>query len=128
MNSMKTVWPVMVAVLASGAAGIAHAQLPAGGPPGWNAAMTRLFGDVKAFSAKADMQELMIAIAQKQNQKGGQGGKNKRNRASMSRTVSNCPRMVVWAEVSDWLANKKRASYDARQPKQPNVTSFPPEG
>ena len=75
MNSMKTVWPVMVAVLASGAAGIAHAPLPAGGPPGWNAAMTRLFGDLKAFSAKADMQELMIAIAQKQNQKGGQGGK-----------------------------------------------------
>jgi len=36
--------------------------------------------------------------------------------------------MVAWAEVSDWLANKKRAPYDARQPKQPNVTSFPPEG
>ena len=75
MNSMKTVWPVMVAVLASGAAGIAHAQLPAGGPPGWNAAMTRLFGDIKAFSAKADMQELMIAIAQKQNPKGGPRGR-----------------------------------------------------
>ena len=75
MNCMKTVWPALVAVLASGAAGIAHAQMPAGGPPGWNAAMTRLFGDVKAFSAKADMQELMIAIAQKQNQKGGRGGK-----------------------------------------------------
>src|SRR5437867_13435667 len=30
-------------------------------------------------------------------------------------------------ETPHWLANKKRAPYDARQPKQPNVTSFPPD-
>src|SRR5213083_1802424 len=126
MKCLKTFRPALAAILACGAAGIAHAQLPAGGPPGWNAAMTKLFGDVKAFSAKAemraldksgqpaiqvpmnfalldnkvrmdidmtqvhlskpdakqfdapagftkhtDMQQLMMAIAQKQNQKGG---------------------------------------------------------
>ena len=126
MKCLKTFWPALAAILASGAAGIANAQMPAGGPPGWNAAMTKLFGDIKAFSAKAemraldkagqpaiqvpmnfalldnkvrmdidmtqvhlskpdakqfdapagctkhtDMQQLMMAIAQKQNQKGG---------------------------------------------------------
>ena len=101
MNRMKAVWPTVAAILASGAAGITHAQMPAGGPPGWNAAMTRLFGDVKAFSAKAEMRaldkfgqpaiqvpmnfalldskirmhQLMMAIAQKQNQKASPGGK-----------------------------------------------------
>src|SRR6266487_2079435 len=58
MNRMKAVWPTVAAILASGAAGITHAQMPAGGPPGWNAAMTKLFGDIKAFSAKAEMRAL----------------------------------------------------------------------
>src|SRR6266498_3992376 len=58
MNRMRIVWPALFAILASGAAGIAHAQMPAGGPPGWNAAMTKLFGDIKAFSAKAEMRAL----------------------------------------------------------------------
>jgi hypothetical protein len=58
MNCLKTVWPALAAFLASGAAGIANAQLAAGGPPGWNAAMTKLFGDIKAFSAKAEMRAL----------------------------------------------------------------------
>jgi len=126
MKCLKTFRPALAAILASGAAGIANAQMPAGGPPGWNAAMSKLFGDIKAFSAKAemraldksgqpaiqvpmnfalldnkvrmdidmtqvhlskpdakqfdapagftkhtDMQQLMMAIAQKQNQKGG---------------------------------------------------------
>jgi len=38
------------------------------------------------------------------------------------------PPVLIAPEVLDLLANKKRASYDARQPKQPNVTSLPPEG
>jgi len=38
------------------------------------------------------------------------------------------PPVLIVPEVFVLLANKKRASYDARQPKQPNVTSFPPEG
>ena len=126
MKCLKTFRSALAAILASGAAGIANAQMPTGGPPGWNAAMTKLFGDIKAFSAKAemlaldksgqpaiqvpmnfalldnkvrmdidmtqvhlskpdakqfdapagftkhtDMQQLMMAIAQKQNQKGG---------------------------------------------------------
>jgi len=45
-------------MLVASAAGIARAQMPSGGPPGWNAAMTKLFGDVKAFSAKAEMRAL----------------------------------------------------------------------
>jgi hypothetical protein len=32
--------------------------MPNAGPPGWNAAMTKLFGDVKAFTAKADTRML----------------------------------------------------------------------
>lgn len=59
LNRMKkTIWAVLAGVLASGPGGIAHAQLPAGGPPVWNAAMTQLFGDVKAFSARAEMRAL----------------------------------------------------------------------
>src|SRR5213596_2472686 len=58
MNCTKSVWPALAAILASGAAGIGQAQMPAAGPPGWNAAMTKLFGDVKAFSAKAEMRAL----------------------------------------------------------------------
>jgi len=55
---MKIVWLALAASLASGAGGIAHAQMSAGRPPGWNAAMTKLFGDVKAFSAKGEMRAL----------------------------------------------------------------------
>jgi len=55
MTWMKHVRPALAAILASG---IAHAQMPGGGAPGWNAAMTKLFGDVKAFSAKAEMRAL----------------------------------------------------------------------
>lgn len=40
------------------AAGLAQPQMPGAGPTGWNAAMTKLFGDVKAFTAKADMRVL----------------------------------------------------------------------
>src|SRR3989442_15176904 len=58
MNRLKSWLSALAAILASGAAGIAHAQMPAGGPPGWNAAMTKLFGDVKAFSAKGEMRAL----------------------------------------------------------------------
>ena len=58
MNRLKSCLSALAAILASGAAGIAHAQMPAGGPPGWNAAMTKLFGDIKAFSAKAEMRAL----------------------------------------------------------------------
>src|SRR5438034_5436317 len=55
MKCLKTFWPALATFLASSAAGIANAQMPTGGPPGWNAAMTKLFGDTKAFSAKAEM-------------------------------------------------------------------------
>jgi len=58
MKYLKTFRPALAAILASGSAGIANAQMPAGGPPGWNAAMTKLFGDIKAFSAKAEMRAL----------------------------------------------------------------------
>ena len=58
MKCMKVVWLALAASLASGAGGIAHAQMSAGRPPGWNAAMTKLFGDIKAFSAKAEMRAL----------------------------------------------------------------------
>ena len=58
MKCMKIVWLALAASLASGAGGIAHAQMSAGRPPGWNAAMTKLFGDVKAFSAKGEMRAL----------------------------------------------------------------------
>ncbi len=47
MKCLKTFWPALAAILASGAAGIANAQMPTGGPPGWNAAMTKLFGDIR---------------------------------------------------------------------------------
>jgi hypothetical protein len=55
MNSMKT---VSLALALAYGAGTAQTQVPAAAPPGWNAAMTKLFGDVKAFSAKAEMRAL----------------------------------------------------------------------
>src|SRR6185295_4133813 len=45
------------AMMLAGSIGFAQPQMSAGGP-GWSAAMTKLFGDVKAFSAKADMRVL----------------------------------------------------------------------
>jgi len=41
-----------------GLAESARAQMSVGSPPGWNAAMIRLFGDFKAFSAKAELRVL----------------------------------------------------------------------
>jgi hypothetical protein len=58
MSLLKKLWPALAALFASAGAAVGHAQLPGGGPPGWNAAMTKLFGDVKAFSAKAEMRSL----------------------------------------------------------------------
>jgi len=58
MKCLSTLRLALAAILASSAAGIAYAQMPSGGPPGWNAAMTKLFGEVKAFSAKAEMRAL----------------------------------------------------------------------
>src|SRR5947207_3029284 len=58
MKYLKTLRLALAAILVTGAAGVAHAQLSAGGPPGWNAAMSKLFGDIKAFSAKAEMRAL----------------------------------------------------------------------
>jgi hypothetical protein len=58
MNRMRIIWPALAAIFATGPMGIARAQMSSGGPPGWNAAMTKLFGDVKAFSAKAEMRAL----------------------------------------------------------------------
>jgi hypothetical protein len=58
MKYLKTLRLALAAILVTGTTGIAHAQLSSGGPPGWNAAMTKLFGDVKAFSAKAEMRAL----------------------------------------------------------------------
>src|SRR5213075_466395 len=58
MKYLKTLRLALAAILVTGAAGVAHARLSSGGTPGWNAAMTKLFGDVKAFSAKAEMRAL----------------------------------------------------------------------
>src|SRR6266511_4230889 len=97
MKNWKSQWTVLVLAWLAGFAEPARSQVGVGSPPGWNAAMTKLFGDIKAFSAKAEMwapdisgqpaiqvpmnfalldnKQLMMAIAQKQNQKGSQGGK-----------------------------------------------------
>jgi len=55
---LKTSLAAVVAMLLAGSIGLAQPQMSGGGPGGWNAAMTKLFGDVKAFSAKADMRVL----------------------------------------------------------------------
>ena len=55
MNQLKTRLTTLVAVLIAGLAANAQSQISAAGPPGWNAAMTKLFGDIKAFTAKADI-------------------------------------------------------------------------
>ncbi len=62
MNRMRIVWPALAAILATGAVGIAQAQMPSGGPPGWNAAMTKLFGCIVALDKKA-MQIIFPSLA-----------------------------------------------------------------
>jgi len=42
-----------------------HAQMPGGPPAGMSAALTKLFGDIKAFTAKADVQVLDEAQKEK---------------------------------------------------------------
>ncbi len=54
MKNWKSQWTVLVLAWLAGFAEPARAQVGVGSPPGWNAAMTRLFGDIKAFSAKAE--------------------------------------------------------------------------
>lgn len=44
--------------LAVSAAAAQQPALSVGSPPGWNAAMTRLFGDIQAFSARAELRVL----------------------------------------------------------------------
>ena len=59
MKNLET--SLIVFILGSVAASTALAQQPAkamGSPPGWNAAMTRLFGDIKAFTAQAELRVL----------------------------------------------------------------------
>jgi len=57
MNWKK--WFVVVTLISlSDSAGFAQAQMAVGNPPGWNAAMTRLFGDIKAFTARAELRVL----------------------------------------------------------------------
>src|SRR6266542_3433567 len=54
MKNWKSQWIVLVLAWLAGFAEPARAQVGVGSRPGWNAAMTRLFGDIKAFSAKAE--------------------------------------------------------------------------
>ena len=49
---------VLAVVSLAGSTGRAQPQMAVGSPPGWNAAMTRLFGDIKAFTAKAELRVL----------------------------------------------------------------------
>src|SRR5438876_174105 len=55
-------WKNCLSVLALGSlagwAAPAQSQVAVGSPPGWNAAMTRLFGDIKAFTARAELRVL----------------------------------------------------------------------
>jgi hypothetical protein len=53
MNTMKLTFLLTVSLVLAG--GPARAQLPAAGATGLNAAMTKLFGDVTAFSSQADV-------------------------------------------------------------------------
>jgi len=58
MKCVKYVLASLAAIFTVGATAPVQAQVPAAGPPGWNAAMTKLFGDIKAFTAKAEMHAL----------------------------------------------------------------------
>jgi hypothetical protein len=54
----KSCFAVFAVLALASSADVLRAQMPAGGPPGWNAALTKLFGDVKAFSARTDVRQL----------------------------------------------------------------------
>src|SRR5438128_12193149 len=49
---------VLAFVSLAGSAGLAQPNMAVGSPPGWNAALTRLFGDIKAFTARAELRVL----------------------------------------------------------------------
>jgi hypothetical protein len=55
--NLKTLasWTAGVCLAVANTPGPVQAQVLSGGAPSWNAAMTRLFGDLKGFSAKAEM-------------------------------------------------------------------------
>jgi len=57
MKLLKMIGATAAGLFILAGAVVAQPQM-GGGTPGWNAAMTRLFGDVKAFSARADMRAL----------------------------------------------------------------------
>jgi hypothetical protein len=59
MNLTRRPLLILVALLvAASDAGLAQTQMPAPGPPGWNAAMVRLFDNHQAFSATAEIRVL----------------------------------------------------------------------
>src|SRR5205823_3754324 len=53
---------VLAFVSLAGSAGLAQPNMAVGSPPGWNAALTRLFGDIKAFTAKAELPVLAAYV------------------------------------------------------------------
>ena len=57
MKLLKMIGATAAGLFVLAGAVVAQPQM-GGGAPGWNAAMTKLFGDVKAFSARADMRAL----------------------------------------------------------------------
>ena len=58
MKNSRLRLAVLAAIALAACSAIAQTQMPAAGPPGWNAALTRLFGDIKAFTARAEMRAL----------------------------------------------------------------------
>jgi hypothetical protein len=58
MKRNRTFFLAMAAALCATLPILAQSPIPNAGPPGWNAAMTKLFGEVKEFTAKADLRML----------------------------------------------------------------------
>jgi len=59
MANWKSYLSLLVLASLAGSRGLAQQPpLVVGSPPGWNAAMTRLFGDIRAFSATAELRVL----------------------------------------------------------------------
>jgi len=58
LNPKHWVPLLVVATLTGAGAAAQQSPIAMGTPPGWNAAMIRLFGDIKAFSAKAELRVL----------------------------------------------------------------------
>jgi hypothetical protein len=58
MMHRKNGWAILGLVSLFCSTDPARAQMAMGSPPGWNAAMTRLFGDIHAFTAKAELRVL----------------------------------------------------------------------